>query len=192
MRGGTALTAVHRTAQLHPGNTLFYDGTRNTDANSRKSLSYSYAECWEAVGHHRAWLTSHVACQIAASRAALKTQARQHQRQIDDGPDIAAHAVEVVVAYLGVNSPDYLLSVLACTAVEHVPSLSDYACVRVRPALLNYRWTEGEISHALRVQEPKGAAVDADRSSTSSTEHLHVTILLRCIIRRHRCTCQAC
>jgi len=108
----------------------------------------------------------------------LKTQARQHQRQIDDGPDIAAHAVEVVVAYLGVNSPDYLLSVLACTAVEHVPSLSDYACVRVRPALLNYRWTEGEISHALRVQEPKGAAVDADRSSTSSTEHLHVTILL--------------
>ena len=77
--------------------------------------------------------------------------------------------VEVIVAYLATNSADYLLSVLACTDIadEHLSSL--LGDVRVRPALLNYRWTDEEISRALRVQEPKSA-----ESGTAK----HITILL--------------
>lgn len=76
--------------------------------------------------------------------------------------------MEVIVAYLATNSADYLLSVLACTDdAEHLSSL--LGDVRVRPALLNYRWTDEEISRALRVQEPKSA-----ESGTAK----HITILL--------------
>ena len=181
MRGGTVSAVVHRTAQLHPGNPLFYDGTTRT--------SFSYAECWGAVDYHRAWLTTQVAREIhvahtrRASRTASTTskskqqvrvrrQQHRHHHQIGSGPGgaddtasaHAAHAVEVVVAYLAANSPDYLLSALACTAV-HVGA-------RVLPALLNYRWTDGEIFRALRVQEPNGAA------GAIATPTKHVTIVL--------------
>jgi len=156
MRGGTVSTALHHTAQVHPANTLFYDGP------SRRSLSY--AECWESVRHHRNWLTSQIVRQIAVSATAKQTR---HRQLI--GPEHAV--VEVIVAYLATNSADYLLSVLACTdTVEHLSSLfNNNSCVRVRPALLNYRWTDGEIFRALRVQEPKSAA-------SGSTKH--ITIIL--------------
>ena len=125
---GTISTALHRTSQIHPANTLFYDGT------SRRS--FSYAECWETVRHHRDWLTSQI--------VGLRTR---HRQQV--APEHAV--VEVIVAYLATNSADYLLSVLACTDIadEHLSSL--LGDVRVRPALLNYRWTDEEISRALRV-----------------------------------------
>ena len=172
-RGGTVSAIVHRTAQLHPGNPLFYDGTTRT--------SFSYAVCWGAVDHHRAWLKTQVAREIHAahtrrtSRTASTTskseqqvcvrrQQHRHHHADDTASAHAAHAVEVVVAYLAANSPDYLLSALACTAV-HVGA-------RVQPALLNYRWTDGEIFRALRVEEPNGA------TGAIATPTEHVTIVL--------------
>ena len=76
--------------------------------------------------------------------------------------------MEVVVAYLAANSPDYLLSVLACTAVHAVTTTG----ARVRPALLNYRWTDGEIFRALQVQNSNCAA------GAIATPSKHITILL--------------
>ena len=187
---------VHRTAQLRPGNPLFYtyDGTTRT--------SFSYSECREAVDHHRAWLTTQVAREIEShvahtrrtctSRTASTTkqqvrvrQQQQQQRQhhrigsgaggTDDSASAhAAHAVvEIVVAYLAANSPDYLLSVLACTVVDLDVDVGTTINARVRPALLNYRWTDEEISRALRVQEPNGAS-----GPIAMTPTKHVTILL--------------
>ncbi|KAL7528945.1 hypothetical protein ACHAWF_002777, partial [Thalassiosira exigua] len=59
----------------------------------------------------------------------------------------------VVVAYLGDNSPDFLLSILACVDLA-VPSSSRFPSPtrspRALPALLNARWTSREIERALR------------------------------------------
>ena len=48
---------------------------------------------------------------------------------------------DIVVAYISGNSPDMLMSVLACSSPESIPAI---------PALLNTRWTPSEMMASLR------------------------------------------
>jgi len=80
--------------------------------------------------------------------------------------------VEIAVAFLSNNSPDFLLSFLACT---HISSLSmplnSKSRFTILPTMLNTRWTHEEIKAALSVPP----------SSSSSTERQqkrqHVTLI---------------
>ncbi len=106
---------------------------------------------------------------------------RQQKKYVSEEIDLATSNknveshVEVVIAYLSSNSPDLLLSIFGAIALRRkamtiVEKNGIQIQVRIRIALLNFRWSSREIATALSV-----------RGSGGHTDHLpcrHETILL--------------
>ena len=98
----------------------------NTGVDAGKPKILSYSSLRKCLGLHQEWL-----------RRTIKDAA------IRCAPDATD---DVVVAYISGNSPDMLLSVLACSSPELNPAI---------PALLNTRWTPSEMIASLRSRKKK-------------------------------------
>lgn len=107
----------------------------------------------------------------------------------DGGGGDTGIEVDVIVAYIGANSADYLLSVLGCFDLALDPGRwqtgpPGHASrrIRVRPALLNHRWTASEMAKALEVKGTttsaksiRGGIADAGmRGKAPSGRHLTI------------------
>lgn len=87
----------------------------------------SYQTCWSIASDHREW---------------IQNQIRHHFNEAEYAIDI-----DIVVAYLAPNSPDLLLSMIGCLDIASSPSRF------ITAAMLNTRWTTGEIARVLEVND---------------------------------------
>ncbi|OEU22480.1 acetyl-CoA synthetase-like protein [Fragilariopsis cylindrus CCMP1102] len=104
-----------------------------------KILSYdSFGQCLKL---HKEWLRNTIKNFTIRIRSEnknnieVKKKNDQYDKDDDDDDD------DIVVAYISNNSPDMLLSVLACTSSTLRPAI---------PALLNTRWTPTEMISSLK------------------------------------------
>jgi acyl-CoA synthetase (AMP-forming)/AMP-acid ligase II len=103
-----------------------------------KILSYdSFGQCLKL---HKEWLRNTIQNFIIRIRSENKNniEVKKKNDQYDDDDD---DDNDIVVAYISNNSPDMLLSVLACTSPTLRPAI---------PALLNTRWTPTEMISSLK------------------------------------------
>lgn len=102
----------------------------------------SYASLRKCLILHRKWLLKTINAKIIDCRSDT----------VDD----------IVVAYISGNSPDMLLSVLACSSPESIPAI---------PALLNTRWTPLEMIASLRSRKKHTNISSAGRNVVTIVLH---------------------
>eukprot|EP00571_Detonula_confervacea_P003692 CAMPEP_0172316188 /NCGR_PEP_ID=MMETSP1058-20130122/27500_1 /TAXON_ID=83371 /ORGANISM="Detonula confervacea, Strain CCMP 353" /LENGTH=749 /DNA_ID=CAMNT_0013030445 /DNA_START=159 /DNA_END=2408 /DNA_ORIENTATION=+ len=113
----------------------------------------TYKQCWQIVAEHERWL----------------------QTTIHDQKQKQHASTDAVIGYLADNSPDLLLSVLACMNLTITTSAgsgggAQEAVTKVLPAMINVRWTPHEMERALRPSH--------DCSNNENDRQHHVTIVL--------------
>jgi o-succinylbenzoate---CoA ligase len=132
------------------------------------AVTLSYRQAAAALERHAKWLNETIrtvkshSLPSNSSRNRSKTFVPKDERLVVDesGP-------VVVLAFLAVNSIDYLLSLLAASSSSSM--LSD------APLFLNTRWTVSEMTDALQIQQRPSETLQ-DHGSTS--HHLETTILI--------------
>ena len=105
----------------------------NIETESPRILSYSsFKKC---LVLHEEWLKHTV--KVATTRCAKDREISHHKSSMS-----SSHLIDdIVIAYISGNSPNFLLSVLACSSPGLKPSI---------PALLNIRWTPSEMISSLQ------------------------------------------
>lgn len=111
-------------------------GRKSVSAGAGTPEILSYSSFRKCLGLHQEWLgraikDATIRCVRNNSETANDTLSSSPPNSIDD----------VVIAYISGNSPDMLLSVLACSSPNLSPAI---------PALLNTRWTPSEMIASLR------------------------------------------
>ncbi len=105
----------------------------NDGARTPKILSYS--SLTNCLALHKKWLQDII--QEAVIRCLRSTNPSTPNDELPSLDSID----DIVVAYISGNSPDMLMSILACSSPETNPAI---------PALLNTRWTPSEMIASLR------------------------------------------
>mmetsp|Transcript_23174 Transcript_23174/g.41394 ORF Transcript_23174/g.41394 Transcript_23174/m.41394 type:complete len:748 (-) Transcript_23174:39-2282(-) len=159
--------------------------------NSDDHCQYlTYKQCWNIVEEHQQWLETNIIRQqrsiILEDSAANTTDTSTHHHLTTTANTTRIR--DVVIGYLADNSPDLLLSVLACTNISSPSSPSSPSSLgisgisegpKVLPAMINVRWTPSEMERALRPTRHYYAASNGDtRGDGGSKDDVHVTILL--------------
>ena len=113
----------------------------------QKHNNLTYKQSFEIINEHECWL----------------------QRTINHQLNKASYDKinDVIIAYLSDNSPDLLLSVLACI---HLTTKDTKA--QLLPAMLNGRWTPREMERALK---PSLAMINNNKKDTNG---IYMTIVL--------------
>ena len=138
---------LKRSAVVHGSSVLFAQQQQptklnsNLDDNLQLQETITYAQAWEITRRHKRWIQNVARGHLSSCKILCNTSARDN---------------EVVIAYLSANSPEFLMSMMAC--MDHNSSRScctkhnnndEVVCARYLPALLNARWSAHDIALAL-------------------------------------------
>lgn len=129
----------------------------NTDIGAGKPKVLSYSSLRKCLILHQEWLRSTI--RVATIRCVRNNRGTTDDQSSAPSPDSVVD--DIVIAYIAGNSPDMLLSILACSSPESNPAI---------PALLNTRWTPSEMIASLRSRE--------NNNKEGSTTRNIVTIVL--------------
>lgn len=103
-----------------------------------------YGSFDKVVKAHQEWLRNTIHTFVAASKKKIIIKTRIINETKCDRYDASDVVIDndddIVIAYISGNSPDMLLSIIACTSSTLKPAL---------PALLNIRWTPSEMIRSL-------------------------------------------
>jgi len=152
----TPYSTLHRTAILHPNKHLFIIKDHDlqqepSKTESGRPISYSSARKYCLL--HQQYL-EHVVEQWQ-----LKLAVATFPSNLNKSRKIGGCDGEMIIycAYLSQNTPNFILSVLACmelnnhsaTTIDgrHAPS-----CIRYIPVMLNTRWSSSEIASAVQIE----------------------------------------
>lgn len=120
----------------------------------------TYKQSFEIINEHECWLQRTINDQLN------KASCDDHTKSLNSNNDIKIN--DVIIAYLSDNSPDLLLSVLACI---HLTTTKDTKA-QLLPAMLNGRWTPREMERALK---PSLAMINNNKKDTNG---IYMTIVL--------------
>ena len=133
------------------------DDNDDDDDDDDDGGNLTYGECLDMISEHERWLVDTIRHQLSP------TDLRPRRRDDGGGPQDAVEDVDVVVGYLSDNSPDLLLSVLACAGLALPSKASSIIATkttkvttrtttgpRLLPAMIHCRWTPAEVERALR------------------------------------------
>ena len=123
----------------------------------------SYDKSWNIVHLHKEWIFNKI--------TSVRDDAWNKFGYVQPSPS-SLQIHDVVIGYLGDNSPDLLLSMLACIDLAHCTG--NKKCERPLPAMINVRWTPLEIQRALRINTDETTS----RKQKVDEKKIHITILL--------------
>jgi o-succinylbenzoate---CoA ligase len=140
-------------------------GCSNDDDDAAVTLSYRQTAY--RLERHARWLLDTIRT-VQSHSLQCKAISRNPRKTFVPKNESVDNCEEVVLAYLAVNSVDYLLSLLAASST---------LLLRDAPLLLNTRWTVSEMTAALQIQQrPSETLQDCD---TNHHHHqLEITILI--------------
>lgn len=121
---------------------VFHQKNDAINKDARRPTIVSYASFGRCLNLHTEWLRNTIA-------------------SVTNGHVPADSIDDIVIAYISGNTPDALMSVLACTSPTLKPAI---------PALLNTRWTNSEMIASLRSAQ--------DNSNTTISKRKVFTIVL--------------
>jgi o-succinylbenzoate---CoA ligase len=129
------------------------------------AVTLSYRQAAAALKRHAKWLNETIRTVKSHSLSSNSSWNRSKTFVPKDESVVDESGPVVVLAYLAVNSIDYLLSLLAASSSS---SSSSSSMLSDAPLLLNTRWTVSEMAAALQIQQ----------RPSEKLHHLETTILI--------------
>lgn len=146
--------------------------TRSDSDNDDEIIDMRYGECIDIIANHERWLMDAIHHHLPRNENVVFNVNQYNEKNtiIDD----------VVVGYLSDNSPELLLSVLACikltlTINNNVPIRPGKRKLKLLPAMIHCRWTPTEIKQALH---PSLLSTNNEEKNTINQNVRQVTIIL--------------
>lgn len=145
-------------------------GTRTDGDYDDEIIDISYGECIDIIANHERWLIDAIHHDLPPENVVVNENRHNENTTIFDN---------IIVGYLSDNSPELLLSVLACikltSTVDNTPIRPGKRKMKLLPAMIHCRWTPTEIKQAMH---PSLSSTNNEGNNTTNHNVRHVTIIL--------------
>lgn len=146
------------------------EGTKTDSDNDNAIIDMSYGECIDIIANHERWLNDAIHHHLPNENDVVNENRHNEKNTIID---------DIIVGYLSDNSPELLLSVLACIkltlTINNTPIRPGKRKMKLLPAMIHCRWTPTEIKQAL---QPSSSSLNKERYNTTNRNVRQVTIIL--------------